>query len=256
MTDSSRRTPQKTSPEASSNEETDGSRPGDSLDQLVRERPTGDEGAPGETGGPMNRDTAGGLSFLERLSWPSDALGPDEEVLMAVNPSAWMAAPNYFSGSFFFLIGLSLAITHLLGRTPALLNWILPSFITISSSPALWPLVFWGLMALGFVLIAFGHVKRKYIWYIITPKQIMIRRRILSRQMHSVKFIDIEKTEQLDPFPLRLVGVGKVNIYTAGTGGLEAELAMVKRPSQLKQTIREQIPTDRRRRRDTPKTNS
>lgn len=210
---------------------------GDPLEQLIEERTPGAEGDGANTSAGHVRARPDQMDFLQRMSWPSDTVTPNEEIVEASNPSWWRGAGAYFLGSVFCGLALGLAVLDLSGHLADVLNWFLPLWFSVESIPSWFPRLMVLLFVFGAVIIGAEHLRRKFIWYILTDRRIIIRRRLLSRSIQDVEYGHIQKAEQKDPVPLRWVGVGHVYIYTAGTDGWEAELSMVKNPSSTKSII-------------------
>lgn len=179
--------------------------------------------------------------FLQRASWPEQSLGQEEDVLVAQNPSRWRAAPVWAVG--LTMIGASaiLTVVHLFGFTPDLLTAIFP-FMNVTTVPAGYGLLVLLPGLFGFMMVAGEMVTRAFTWNVVTDIQVFVRTRILSKKVQDVSLQEISKLDLVTPFPLRIVGVGHIYVYTPGTDGAELELTYLRNPEKVKAAIKGRAP--------------
>lgn len=182
----------------------------------------------------------GGSRFdaMRQASWPQDQLAREEGILIAQNPSRWRAAPVWAMGISTITFSVAMLFVHLIGHTPTLLNAIF-SFITVTTVPSWYPFLVLIPGAIGAVGLFGEALQRAFTWNIVSETQVLVRRRILSRFVENVGLDQINKLELAEPFPLRLVNVGHIYIYTPGTDDCEIELSYLKNPELVKDAIME-----------------
>jgi uncharacterized membrane protein YdbT with pleckstrin-like domain len=139
----------------------------------------------------------------------------DETVLWRGTPSQWTNA-----GTYFFCVVLAAAILAGAHFAPTYQTYVLAALVV----PAIWALCRW--------LATRSHV------YELTSQRIKISEGILSRRQSELELYRVRDYTVIEPFFLRLVGVGNVVLVTADRTTPEVVLHAVPRAAQLKDTIR------------------
>lgn len=181
--------------------------------------------------------TGSRFDYLQRSSWPEQSMGREESVEIAQNPSRWRAAPAWAVVLTGIGATLILGFIHLLGFTPELLNSIV-TFWEVTTVPNWYiPLLLIPGLFGGTVLLA-EATTRAFTWNVVTEYQVFVRTGILNEWVEDVPLHEINKLELEKAFPLRLVGVGHIYVYTPGTDDCEIELRYLKNPDKVKEAIK------------------
>jgi len=152
-----------------------------------------------------------------------------EQVINADVPSRWIAIGPYILGGIFILAAILYPIATTNGWIAAYLNNRAPAFIEFSSTPLSWVvgsafLLFFAALAItGEILYRASH------WLVLTDRRVIYRENPFNRRQKAVRLEDINKIEEVNPFPERAVGIGTIEIYTASTDG--AEIVFKNHPS-------------------------
>lgn len=195
---------------------------------------------PPETGFPP-RD------IIYKRSWPGkERFERNESLVMRTNPHITSSMSGYFSGGLLCLLSLILSVHYLTGATQRMVQNTIP-FIELSL-PGWWIVVYITLFAVGIVIILWAYTVRLHKWCIVTDQRTWVRRGVLNRtDAGSLNHQNINNVEEVNPFPLNLIDVGHVHLFTASTDSVELKINHLKDPSKWAQTIRNEKQTQIRK---------
>jgi membrane protein YdbS with pleckstrin-like domain len=210
----------------------------DPLDALIEERDSASDPETVDSPGPVQPD---GLTFLQRMSWPADVFTPSEELVEASNPSPLASAPQYLIGGNIMLAAVALTLLDVTGILADIVSWLLPLGLSVQSMPSWAPRLYVLFGSIGLVIIAAGHIRRRYTFYILTDQRVLVRFRVLSRSIKALEYTNIKNAEVDETVPFRWFGVGDVELYTSGTDKLEVKLAMIRNPSATHTNVQQRL---------------
>lgn len=175
---------------------------------------------------------------LSGAYYPEETIRREEEVVFAANPSRWRSAGPYTVALLLFAIGVltpSLVyygpvISHVNSRTPSFLTVAPPSVSLMS----LFSLLF---ILLGVLLLFIESLRRASRWLILTDQRIYHRTHILDRNVSELQLEDINKIETREEFPIRLLGVGHLALFTASTDRAELTFKNIKHPETHRNSV-------------------
>lgn len=164
------------------------------------------------------------MSGLSGRYHPEDVFTPTEEIKVQTNPTRWQSIGPYALGCLFYLFAI---FSSYMIRTESLHAYINSRLIGISVPaghiPFWWtfPLI---CIILGTAVIIAEMLQRASTWYVLTDNRIIVREGILSRQTPSYQIDQLSKSEEDSPFPLNLIGIGHIDLYTSAKDDREERL--------------------------------
>lgn len=168
-------------------------------------------------------------SGLAGMFYPEDKLSESESVTWADTPSRWHAVGPWSLASFWFASAIILATTVQSGLFSTWLGSRLPGTTTVTP-PQWWPSLVAGFVILGFLTVVGESLRRASTWYVVTGERIIHRRGIISSRIPVIRHNNVTSAEEQNPFPLNLVNVGHIDVYTASVDGLELRINVIKQP--------------------------
>jgi len=201
-----------------------------------------------------NKDQKSGISGHY---YPTDSIVEGEEVIAKTNPTRWQSIGPYTLGLLFYAFAAFSTQIIQTGYLHRYINTRL-GFITIQQSqiPFWWTLPVFCLL-MGTTIIFAEILQRGSTWYILTDNRVFIREHPLSRRTASLKIRQLSKSEEESPFPINLINIGHVDLYTSASGTREErlwylanssdfknELAKVEDKSSRQEQIKNTPPTD------------
>lgn len=158
---------------------------------------------------------------------PSTLIGDDEQVVLAVKPSAWLilflAAPI---ATFSFVLAIMLTLIR-----------------GIDVSLSRWGIVICGLIILGRLIFAIFEWAGRC--YVMTDSRVIVLQGVLNIAIFQCPLERIQNTYLLKPIIPRLLGLGHVVFATAGTGTPEAMWSFCRHTARLHQAVVQQIEFER-----------
>lgn len=94
---------------------------------------------------------------------------------------------------------------------------------------------------LGLIVVALALLRRWTTRYQVTADRLVARAGIIGRARQEVLLVDVLAVELRQGVTARLLGIGGVHVATAATGGVEIDVAGVRRPAQVLAVIRRQV---------------
>ena len=168
---------------------------------------------------------------LSGAYYPEETIRREEEVVFAANPSRWRSAGPYTVALLLFAIGVLTPLFVYYGPVISHINNRTPSFFTVTppsvSLMSLFSLLF---ILLGILLLFIESLRRASRWLILTDQRIYHRTHILDRNVSELQLEDINKIETREEFPIRLLGVGHLALFTASTDQAELTFRNIKHP--------------------------
>lgn len=189
-----------------------------------------------------DKPPADNRSLMTKLSWPgAEKFNPDEELILATNPSIYSNLYHWTFG------GIAVA-----GGILLLIHWYITgifgpfrqttSFFGVSiTSVNLYVVQLCLLVIVGALQILYFHIRRKFIWYILTDQRTWVRKGVLSQTQGNLDHKNITNIKEINPYPERLFGVGSVKLFTASTDKEELTLAYLEDTNQWIRIIREKM---------------
>ena len=162
---------------------------------------------------------------IEQAEWIH--MNPDEKLIWAGNPSLWTLAINVVVGLVFIIIGISLTIAFGVG-----LSWVPP---VISGPIVFTPLL---LVVVGAAIIGYPLTLLLHTHYVITTHELYRKTGFFRRNVKNIKHDMIQNTSYNQSLIERLLTLGDVMIFTAGTDSTEIVLMNVKQPQQVAKIIK------------------
>lgn len=166
---------------------------------------------------------------LAGIFYPEDKLSESESITWADTPSRWHAVGPWSLAIFWFASAIILATTIQSGLFSTWLGSRLPGTTTVTP-PQWWPSLVAGFVILGFLTVVGESLRRASTWYVVTGERIIHRRGIISSRIPVIRHNNVTSAEERNPFPLNLVNVGHIDVYTASVDGLELRINVIKQP--------------------------
>jgi len=178
------------------------------------------------------------MAGLSGAYYPEETIRREEKVVFAANPSRWRSAGPYTVALLLFAIGVLTPLLVYYGPVISHINSRTPSFLTVSppsvSLMSLFSLLF---ILLGVLLLFVESLRRASRWLILTDQRIYHRTRILDRTVSELQLEDINKIETREEFPIRLLGVGHLALFTASTDQAELIFRNIKHPETHRNSV-------------------
>lgn len=169
--------------------------------------------------------------------YPSNELVDGEEVVEEVVPSRWTSLGPYTLGMLFYIfaIGGSWAITT--GYVFDYINSRL-GFLTVEAFhiPYWWAFPLFCVL-MGTTVIFAEFLLRASTWYVLTDTRVIVRENPLSKQADSFKVNQLSRTTEKSPFPINMLNIGHVDIYTSASGDKERRLWYLPESSKFKKEL-------------------
>lgn len=144
-------------------------------------------------------------------------LNPNEEPIYWEHPAIISVLPIMVMGVAVSLVGIAMTIMY-------------PIF-----SP--WPLA---LVPFGVATVLFEYLRWSRTHYVITNVRVVTKEGIWSRDYDEVPHQSITNTDSSQTVLERILRIGDIEIYTAGTGGLEMKLVDLPRFNEASDIISKQ----------------
>jgi uncharacterized membrane protein YdbT with pleckstrin-like domain len=153
----------------------------------------------------------------------------DERVLWAGTPSLYPVLPTLMSAFALSLLGVWLY------RDVSLP--LLPSWLTLALVP------------IGALVVVWAYLSRWSTRYVFTTKAVYEKRGLLSRTVTQVRFDRVQNTAFEQSLVERSLSYGDIDIYTAGTGGVNLSLRDVPDPKRVNALVTTRLGETARRKR-------
>ena len=145
----------------------------------------------------------------------------DERVLWAGMPSLYPAVPTIALGFALSLLGVWLSRDVSLPLLPA---WVALALVPVGALVAAW-----------------AYLSRWSTRYVFTTKAVYEKRGLLSRTVTQVRFDRVQNTAFEQSLVERTLSYGDIEIYTAGTGGVNLSLCDVPDPKRVNALVTTQL---------------
>lgn len=152
-----------------------------------------------------------GSQPARRDAAPSPASQGPEKDIWTIQPSHLHFIGNYLVGGLLLFAGAVLSLAEVM------------------------LLVFVG--GLGMVFILLAVLSRKYCTYTLSTMRVKSTSGIIARSVHEVLLRDIRSVSMSQSISDRLFGLGKIEVGSAGTGGIEIRIVGVKNPLEVKNSL-------------------
>lgn len=160
------------------------------------------------------------MASVETADWLH--LTDDEEVLWDGHPSLYTIGSDILFSLVLIVVGLGLTAAFLIP-----LDWVPEAF---AEQRALLPLIF---VAAGIVFfgIQYGMLRRTH--YVITTEEVYRKEGLISQDVLKIRHDRIQNTTCSQSALERLLSLGDITIYTAGSDDLEILLTNVSQPQDV-----------------------
>lgn len=172
--------------------------------------------------------------------YPHKMIREDEEVIWADTPSRWTALGPYSLATMFFAAGILYFFAERDGYVTAYFAVRSPTFLDV-------PIPEWTLIVFPMFLFLVGTftvvgeiLQRGSTWYILTDSRLIYRTNPFNRNRERIPLHQITKADDKYPIPIRFVGLGSIDIFTASTDGMEFRFRAMRRPGERADDIDEQ----------------
>lgn len=185
-------------------------------------------------------------SYLTRISWPgANRFDKNEQVALATVPHPIFNIRQYISGFTLVIVASALAIHYFTGATDRFLQNEMPFNIVLETDQ----FYIYGVIAvliMGLCIVAWAAINRSHVWYIITNQRTWVRTGVFSKEDEgSLDHLNVNNVEEINPFPINLIGIGHIELYTASTDDREIHIKYVKNPTMWKKEIRSNMQRER-----------
>ncbi len=98
-----------------------------------------------------------------------------------------------------------------------------------------------GLFLLPLLIFLFKWISLKFLTYEITTERIKVTKGILSRRTDELELYRVKDTSLIEPFMLRMFGVGNIQAITNDSGTPQLELKGIADAKNIREKLRESI---------------
>lgn len=139
---------------------------------------------------------------LPDAAWARSDVSDDETVLIASHPSLAGHVVGYVGGALGTVAGFAVVVAAFLGVLPG-------GLLAVGL----------GVAALAFLTAVWTHLRRITTWYVVTDRQVLVKRGVLDADTDPVDHGSVREVEVDRPFYLRPFRVGNVRVFAASTDG-------------------------------------
>jgi len=157
----------------------------------------------------------------------SDDKTHDEKLLLARNPAMFRNHPFYYIGCLILIVG------------PIVAKFVLSAGEILSY-------IFYGLTALGALILFFWWVQVKGTRLTLTDERIVLRTGILSKQTTEVYHADVRNVNISQSFFQRIFNVGSIGISSAAQSNIEIQASGIPKPQEIGELINQYRRKNRR----------